>query len=110
MTRPPGVATVISSSTRRLSNALAMGESDGIANADELMSIWTSVSALELARERLPGDAWEKILNSPALVISARIQHHLQQLGATRVERAGSPGNTELLQSILRLGGRQNIT
>jgi len=83
---------------------------DAIANADELMSIWTSVSALELARERLPGDAWEKILNSPALVISARIQHHLQQLGATRVERAGSPGNTELLQSILRLGGRQNIT
>jgi len=79
---------------------------EAVANADELLSIWTSVSALELARQHLPAEVWEKILNAPALVISERIRHHLQQLGAARVEQADGPGNTELLQSILRLRGR----
>ena len=47
----------------------------------DLLSVWTSISALKMAQERLPGAAWEKILKAPALVISARIQHYLQQLG-----------------------------
>lgn len=83
----------------------AADQIDAITAADDLLSIWTSISALELARKHLPGDVWAKILNAPALVISSRIQHHLQQLGAARVERADGPGNTELLQSILRLTG-----
>ena len=78
---------------------------DALLGAEDLVSIWTSISALKLARESLPADAWEKILMAPALVISTRIQHHLQQLGATRVELADGPGNPELLRSILRLTG-----
>jgi len=93
---------------KRVSLPPAPEQIEAITSAGELLSIWTSVSALELAREYLPGEAWTGILNAPALVISDRIQHHLQQLGATRVERADGPGNTELLQSILRLSGRQN--
>ena len=73
-------------------------------DCDDLLSVWTSISALELAREQLPGAAWKKILSSLILVISVRIQHHLQQLGARRVELADGPGNSELLQSIQRLG------
>lgn len=88
----------------------APAQIEAIADADELLSIWTSISALELAREHLPTEAWAKILDAPALVISARIQHHLQQLGAARVERADGPGNTELLQSILQLSDRQKTT
>lgn len=65
-----------------------------------LLSVWTSVSALKLAREHLPDTAWSKILNAPALVISARIKHHLLLAGATHVELAAGPGNAELLQSI----------
>jgi uroporphyrinogen-III synthase len=74
---------------------------DRISGANDLLSVWTSISALKLAEEYLPGAVWTKILNAPALVISARIQHYLQQLGATRVELADGPGNPELLQSII---------
>ena len=72
-------------------------------NAGDLVSIWTSISSLKLAEEHLPGEIWKKILQAPALVISTRIQHHLEQLGANRVELADGPGNSELLQSILRI-------
>ena len=88
----------------------ASSQLQALSDAADLLSIWTSISALELARKSLPVDVWTKILNAPALVISARIQHHLQQLGANHVERADGPGNNELLQSILRLTGRQTGT
>jgi len=68
--------------------------------AKDLLSTWTSISAIDLAREYLPPAAWKKILNAPALVISARIQHYLQQAGAARVYLAEGPGNSELLKSI----------
>ncbi len=70
------------------------------------MSVWTSISALKIAQELLPGALWLKILNAPTLVISARIQHHLQQLDATHVELADGPGNSAILRSILRWSGR----
>jgi uroporphyrinogen-III synthase len=76
---------------------------NALLDCQDLLSIWTSVSALELACEQLPAAVWKKILHAPALVISDRIQHHLQQLGASRIESADGPGNAELLQSILRL-------
>ena len=74
-----------------------IGELVGV---ERLLSVWTSISALELAREYLPTVAWSKILHSPALAISTRIKHHLQQAGATDVELADGPGNAGLLQSI----------
>lgn len=76
---------------------------DEIAAADGLLTVWTSVSALEVARKCLPQHAWEKILHSPMLVISARIKHHLQQLGASGVELSDGPGNAGLLQSIRQI-------
>lgn len=83
------------------------GEIEALSNAKNLLSVWTSISALKLAEETLPANAWEKILDSPALVISNRIQHHLRQLGASRVELADGPGNPALLESISRMTGRQ---
>lgn len=85
----------------------AAEHTEAIIGASDLLTVWTSISALELARERLPAEAWAKVLCTPALVISQRIQHHLQQLGADRVELADGPGNTDLLRSILRLVGHQ---
>ena len=78
-------------------------------NSDDLISVWTSISALNLAEEYLPGDVWGKILESPALVISSRIRHRLEQLGAGFVELADGPGNAELLRSIARLNGQQRF-
>ena len=75
-------------------------QADEIVAAENLISVWTSISALDLAREYLPRTTWSKILHAPALVISARIKHHLQQAGATKVELAEGPGNNELLRSI----------
>ncbi len=80
---------------------------DCLDSAHDLISIWTSISALKLAEQTLPQDLWGKILGSSALVISSRIQHHLKQLGANCVELADGPGNPELLQSILRMTGQQ---
>lgn len=73
----------------------------------DIISLWTSVSAVDLAHDQLPGHLWEKILKAPALVISRRIQHHLQQLGATHIELSDGPGNPELLSSIVRLTGQR---
>lgn len=81
---------------------------DSLQASDDLVSVWTSLSALNFAKEILPRALWEKILKAPALVISARIQHHLQRQGANRVELTDGPGNSELLQSVLRLTGEQN--
>jgi uroporphyrinogen-III synthase len=78
-----------------------------LSNAENLLSIWTSISALKLAEQYLPANAWGKILASPVLVISVRIQHHLQQLGASHVELADGPGNPALLESILRMTGKK---
>ena len=84
---------------------------NAISHADGLLSVWTSISALKLAEKHLPGTVWSKILKAPALVISARIQHHLLQLGASSVELADGPGNSELLQSIINRhhDGQQTI-
>jgi len=75
---------------------------------DGLISVWTSISALNLAEQYLPRDVWGRILGAPALVVSSRIRQHLQQLGAEIVELADGPGNTELLRSILRLEQSQH--
>jgi len=83
------------------------GKVDCLRDSDDLISIWTSISALKLAEEYLPRDLWGKILNSPALVISSRIQHHLSQRGASSVELADGPGNPDLLKSVLRLTKQQ---
>lgn len=84
------------------------GQLDYLRNTGDLISLWTSISALKLAEEYLPPDVWGKILGSPALVISSRIQHYLTQLGAGSVELADGPGNPDLLKSILRLTGQKN--
>ena len=84
----------------------AFAQIAAIEAADDLISTWTSISALELAREQLPGPVWDKVLCAPALVISQRIQHHLEQLGASRIILADGPGNADLLRSIMRLLGR----
>lgn len=78
----------------------AQGLVDELTTAGRILSVWTSISALDLAREYLPEAAWSKILHAPALVISVRIKHHLQQAGATRVALAEGPGNSGLFQSI----------
>jgi uroporphyrinogen-III synthase len=85
-------------------------QTDAISTAEELISVWTSVSALEIAREHLPRTVWERILCTPALVISTRIQHHLQGLGARHISLADGPGNTDLLHSIQRLVRQQANT
>jgi len=77
-------------------------------NNDGLISVWTSISALNLAEQYLPRDVWVRILGAPALVVSSRIRQHLQQQGAGFVELADGPGNNELLRSILRLAQTQH--
>lgn len=76
-------------------------------SAKLLVSVWTSNSAVDIAHEVLPDHVWLRILESPALVISARMQHHLQELGAKSIELSEGPGNPALLQSIMRINEQQ---
>ncbi len=76
---------------------------DAIDAAGSLLSVWTSVAAIELAEKYLPGAAWKKLLASPMLVISARMAHHLQDKGALSTSVAAGPGNDDLLQSVRQL-------
>ena len=73
----------------------------------DMISVWTSISSIDIAEKSLPRDVWVKIMGSSALMISSRIQRHLVKLGASRVELADGPGNPELLRSIIRLKGEQ---
>lgn len=84
------------------------GQLEELRENDGLISVWTSISALNLAERYLPRDVWGRILGAPALVVSSRIRRHLQQSGAGFVELADGPGNTELLRSILRLEQSRN--
>jgi len=81
----------------------AKTQAEAIAAAGSLISIWTSISAVELAQRNLPVAAWKKLLASPILVISARIAHHLRGRGARNTSLAAGPGNADLLQSVRRL-------
>jgi uroporphyrinogen-III synthase len=81
---------------------------DALSNANKLVSIWTSVSALTIAQQNLPADLWAKILQAPSLVISKRIRHHLKSLGATRVSLSEGPGNDALLKAVTRMGVEEN--
>ena len=74
-----------------------------IAKADHLISIWTSVSAVEIASKSFPASIWMKVLAAPVLVISTRIQHYLQQQGAKRISLVAGPGNPEIVDSIAQL-------
>jgi len=77
-----------------------------LADTDDLISIWTSMSAVKLAHSALPRGSWEKILQSPSLVISKRIQHDLKSMGAAQVEVTDGPGNNPLLKAIIRMSER----
>jgi uroporphyrinogen-III synthase len=90
----------------RVSLEPTLDQLDDLEKATKLLSVWTSVSALDIAHEQLPGDLWEKVIKAPALVISTRIQHHLQQFGATHIKLSEGPGNPELLRSIVGLNDR----
>ena len=89
--------------------ALLPGEKTSLAilNAKDLLSIWTSTSALTSAQKGLPAQAWARILAAPALVISERIKHHLHQMGASDITLTDGPGNADLLQSICRFASEQ---
>ena len=89
----------------RVAMEITPAQLDSVSAADDLLSIWTSISALEIAKQQLPVALWSKILDAPAVVISQRIQQHLRQLGATRVELSDGPGNPDLLRSISHLSG-----
>jgi uroporphyrinogen-III synthase len=76
------------------------GQLDQLLEAEQLISLWTSISAIKIAEGSLPSAVWEKIIAAPMLVISTRIQHYLQQHGARYVQIASGPGNSELLSAI----------
>ena len=77
-----------------------------LADTDNLISVWTSMSAVKLAQSVLPRGLWEKILQSPSLVISKRIQHDLKSMGAMQVEVTDGPGNNPLLKAIIHMSER----
>lgn len=91
----------------RVQLPVANGHIETLRSVNDLISVWTSNSAVDMARETLPGDVWKKVLAAPALVISTRMQHHLKAMGATNIEVSKGPGNPDLLQAIMRIHEQQ---
>lgn len=87
----------------RVSLSPSQAQLDELDSATGLISVWTSVAAIDLAKQSLPDILWQKILTSPVVVISARIQQHFQSLGATRTELTEGPGNPDIFQAIIDL-------
>lgn len=92
---------------RRQSVVPAEQTTNEILNAESLLSVWTSTSALNAAQQNLPSKTWDRILKAPALVISTRIKHHLHELGASDVSLTDGPGNADLLHSICTMADAQ---
>lgn len=90
----------------RVSLSPSHAQLDELDSATDLISVWTSVAAIDLAEQNLPAILWQKILNSPTVVISSRIQQHFQQLGATRTELTEGPGNPDIYDAIVDLTGQ----
>ncbi len=89
----------------RVSLSPSQAQLDELENATGLISVWTSIAAVDLAAQSLPAALWRKILTSPVVVISVRIQQHFQTLGATRTELTEGPGNPDIFQAIIDLTG-----
>ena len=87
----------------RVSLSPSQAQLDELENATDLISVWTSIAAADLAAQSLPAALWRKILTSPVVVISVRIQQHFQTLGATRTELTEGPGNPDIFQAIIDL-------
>jgi len=87
----------------RVSLSPSHAQLEELDSATELISVWTSVAAIDLAAQSLPAILWQKILASPIVVISARIQQHFQTLGATRTELTEGPGNPDIFEAIIDL-------
>jgi uroporphyrinogen-III synthase len=87
----------------RVSLSPSRAQLNELESAGTLLSVWTSVAAIDLAREALAEELWGKIISSPVVVISGRIQQHLEHLGAARIELTDGPGNPDIYEAVARL-------
>jgi uroporphyrinogen-III synthase len=71
--------------------------------ASGVISVWTSQNAMDALMRDLPADAWRKVCDGVAVVISDRLGLALQARGVARVVAATGPGNAQLLQRVLQL-------
>jgi len=69
-------------------------------NAERILSIWTSVNAMQSLAQRLPGGCWSRICQGEWLVISERLACLAQAFKPARIHRAAGPSNAELVAAI----------
>ena len=74
-----------------------------LADADGLVSVWTSGNAMTALAQRLPPAIWFRICQGDWLVISERLRRLARAYGPSRVHLAGGPGNGAILAALRAL-------
>ena len=88
---------------RRVACAPEAGELARLADAQSILSAWTSGTAMDLLLDSFPPPLREKALLGCLLVVSGRLRDKAEHLGATRIELAKGADNANLAESLLRL-------
>jgi len=74
-----------------------------LADADGLISVWTSGNAMTSLSQRLPPATWFQICQGDWLVISERLRRLARAYGPFHVHLAGGPGNGAILAALRAL-------
>ena len=73
---------------------------EGLKEADNILSIWTSGNAMKALSQRLQPATWFKICAGEWLLISSRLKRLARAYGPTKIHRSSSPANTDLFTAI----------
>jgi uroporphyrinogen-III synthase len=82
---------------------LNKSELDKLAQADKLLSVWTSANVMKALSQRLPPAAWFRVCQGEWLVISGRLQRLARAYGPARVHLAGGPDNAAIVTTVRSL-------
>lgn len=73
---------------------------DELANAESILSVWTSANAMKSLSQRMPPAAWFAVCRGEWLVISERLKRLARAYGPAKIHLARGPGNTDLLTAV----------
>lgn len=80
--------------------ALDRAELEKLAQANGVLSVWTSGNAVKSLSQRLQPSAWYRLCAGDWLVISERLRRLARAYGPTRIHLAPGPSNRELADAI----------
>lgn len=88
---------------RRQPLAPSPGQAEALLEADGIISVWTSESAMEVLSGALPAAAWQAVCDGVGVVTSERLKACLEARGVGAVRVSPGPDNESIVQLVLDL-------